>query len=148
MLVADVMQCMPNEVGELVHCVEFLIYNTPGPHGFSPRDVDRRWSLSTPLERELQPFQVSEFEPMEDYCREVFATYRELKVKVLAYLQSKSIERSDLKNRFRRNKTNRVGDKVIIRDQRQKKAGGRAPYKLPLHGPLVVKSLHLSLIHI
>ena len=32
MLVKDIMQCFPNETGELIHVVEFIIYNTPGPH--------------------------------------------------------------------------------------------------------------------
>ncbi len=45
MLVKDVMQCFPNEHGELLHVVEFIVYNTPGPHGYTPRDIDRRWSI-------------------------------------------------------------------------------------------------------
>ena len=65
-LVKDVMKCMPNETGELLHVVEFIVYNTPGPHGFTPRDIDRRWSLATPLERELQPFHINEFEPLSE----------------------------------------------------------------------------------
>ena len=44
MLVKDIMQCFPNETGELIHVVEFIVYNTPGPHGYTPRDIDRRWS--------------------------------------------------------------------------------------------------------
>ena len=115
-LVHDVMKCLPNEVGELMYCLKFIVYNTPGPHGFTPRDVDRRWSCVLPLEREFQPFQVAEFEPLEQFCRNLFRTYRELKVKVMTYLRDKSIERADLKNRFRRNKTIKVGDKVIVRD--------------------------------
>ena len=31
MLVKDVMQCFPNEVGELLDVVEFIVYNTQGP---------------------------------------------------------------------------------------------------------------------
>ena len=42
MLVKGIMQCSPNETGELLHVVEFIIYNTPGPHGYTPRDIDRR----------------------------------------------------------------------------------------------------------
>ena len=42
-LVKDVCQCFPNETGELLRVVEFILYNTPGPHGFTPRDIDRRW---------------------------------------------------------------------------------------------------------
>ena len=41
MLVKDVMQCFPNEVGELLHVVKVIVYNTPGPHGLTPRDIDR-----------------------------------------------------------------------------------------------------------
>ena len=33
--------------------VEFVIYNIPGPHGMTPRDIDRRWSMALPLEKEL-----------------------------------------------------------------------------------------------
>ena len=72
MLVKDVMKCFPSEVGELYHVVEFVIYNTPGAHGFTPRDIDRRWSVSAPLERELQPFQVGEFEPVQDYVSNLY----------------------------------------------------------------------------
>ena len=45
-LLKDVLQCGQEEVGELVHVVEFVIYNTPGPTGYTPRDIDRRWSVS------------------------------------------------------------------------------------------------------
>ena len=31
LLVKDVTQCFPNETGELLHVVEFIVYNTPGP---------------------------------------------------------------------------------------------------------------------
>ena len=70
MLVNDIFKSLPNETGELLHIVEFIIYNTPGAHGFTPRDIDRRWSLSLPFQRELQPLQVNEFEPLEDPCSE------------------------------------------------------------------------------
>ena len=122
--------------------VEYLIYNTPGAHGFTPRDIDRRWSAATPLERDLQPFQVQEFEPLEDYVRNIFRNYRELKVKVLTHLQSKFLERAELANRFRRIKSVEVGDRVILRDQRQKRPGGRTPYKQPLSDPMTVKNRH------
>ena len=52
----DVMQCFPNETGEPQHVLEFVVYSTPAPHGFTPKDIDRRWSLATPLDRELQRF--------------------------------------------------------------------------------------------
>ena len=75
MLVKDIMQCVPNETGELQYVVEFVVYNTPGPHGYTPRDIDRRWSMATPLERELQPFTVNEFEPLSDYVAKLLQNY-------------------------------------------------------------------------
>ena len=122
--------------------MEFIIYNTPGPHGYIPKDIDRRWSLSTPLERELQPFQIQEFEPVSDYIRKIFKAYRELKVKALTFLQDKSKQRAELANRFRRNKTVRAGDRVLLKDPRQQRAGGRTPWKQPLTDPVTVKEVH------
>ena len=113
MLVHDVLKCLPNEVGELFNLIEFIIYNTPGSHGYTPRDIDRRWSMSTALERELQPFQVQEFEPLEDYVRELFQNYGLIKTKVLTHLQSKSLERAELANRFRQSKTFQAGDRAV-----------------------------------
>ena len=80
MLVKDIMQCFPNETGELIHVVEFIVYNTPGPHGYTPRDIDRRWSVATNLDKELQPFSLNEFEPVTDYVAELFKNYREIRV--------------------------------------------------------------------
>ena len=62
-LVNDVMKCYPSEVGELRHVVEYLVYNTPGPHGYTPKDIDRRWATHSSLTRDLQPFAVPEFGP-------------------------------------------------------------------------------------
>ena len=75
-LVLDVVRCWPAEWPELLPVVEFLIYNTPGTYGYTPRDLDRRWSLAIPLEKELQPFQVAEFEPLSEWARGLFRTYR------------------------------------------------------------------------
>ena len=85
-LVTDVMQCFPNEVEELTHVVEFIVYNTPSVHGLTPRDLDRRWSAATPLERELQPFQIPEFEPASEYVARLFKTYRAVRAEVLSKL--------------------------------------------------------------
>ena len=32
---------------------EYIIDNTPGPHGYTPRDLERSWSLSLPLEEDV-----------------------------------------------------------------------------------------------
>ena len=57
-LVTDVLKCNPEEWSDLLPVVEYLIYTTPGPYGFTPRDIDRRWSSALKLEKDLQPFQV------------------------------------------------------------------------------------------
>ena len=89
----------------------------------------------------MQPFQIQEFEPVSDYIRKIFKAYREIKVKVLTHLQNASKQRAALTNRFRRQKTIRVGDRVLLRDQRQQRAGGRTPYKQPLTDPVTVKKI-------
>ena len=131
MLVKDVMKCFPTEVGELYHVVEFVIYNTPGAHGFTPRDIDRRWSVSAPLERELQPFQVGEFEPVQDYVSNLYKAYREIRVRVLKYLKQSAEKRAELANRWRKHKDITPGTKVVLQDPRHRQAGGRTPYKKP-----------------
>ncbi|MEC8937001.1 MAG: integrase zinc binding domain-containing protein, partial [Pseudomonadota bacterium] len=135
MLVKDIMQCLPNECGELQYVVEFVVYNTPGPHGYTPRDIDRRWSLATPLERELQPFTVSEFEPVSEYVANLFRNYREIRVRVLGWLHASSTKRAELANRFRTSKKVLPGMQVVLRDPRHRKAGGRTPYRLPYSDP-------------
>ena len=118
---------LSEETGALLHVVEFIVYNTPGAHGYSPRDIDRRWSLSTPLEKELQPFVVNQFEPLSEHTRKLFANCKQIRVRVLGWLREASEKRASLQNRFRRNKSVQPGDEVVVRDQRQRKAGGRTP---------------------
>ena len=77
------MQCFPNEVGELLDVVEFIVYNTQGPHGLTPRDIDRRWSLVTPLEKEPQPFALEQLETLSDFATNLFKNYRVIRVRVL-----------------------------------------------------------------
>ena len=57
-LILDVVRTARSYWSELLVVVEFVLYTTPGPHGFTPRDTDRRWSVGSPLEKELSPFQV------------------------------------------------------------------------------------------
>ena len=123
-LVKDVMKCFPNEAGELLHVVEFIVYNTPGPHGFTPRDIDRRWSVSSSLERELQPFQVGEFEPISEYVAKLFETYRALRVRILTFLKQTADKRAELVNRWRKQKDIVKGAKVVLQDPRHRRAGG------------------------
>ena len=80
-LVMDIMKCFPDEVSELLPCVEYMIYNTPGPHGYTPRDIDRRWSMRTPLERELHGVAVSESEPLQDTVKKIFNVYGQIRTR-------------------------------------------------------------------
>ena len=49
-ILLDVLAAPADMWCELLPVVEFLLYSTPGQHGYTPRDVDRRWSLAIPLE--------------------------------------------------------------------------------------------------
>ena len=131
MLVKDIMRCFLNEKGELLQVVEFIVYDTPGPHGYAPRNIDRRWSLATPLDKEMQPFVVAPFEPISEFASSLLRNYRHIRTRVLGWLKQSSAKRADLANCYRRSKKLKVGCHVIFRDARQRKAGGRTPYRLP-----------------
>ena len=88
MLVRDIAQCYPNEHGELERLVEYIVYNTPGPHGFTPRDIDRRWSAASSLEKDLRVFEVLPKEPFSDRIAEMYKTYRDIRVRVLSFLKN------------------------------------------------------------
>ena len=139
-LVLHVVRCWPAEWLELLPAVEFLIYNTPGAYGYTPRDIDRRWSLAIQLEKELQPFQVSEFGPISDWARNLFRTYRTLRGNVIRWEAEASEHRASLANRFRNKKQLQEGMRVGYRDPRQRKAGGRTPWKVPLE-PCAVEAV-------
>ena len=61
---------------------------------------------------------------------------------MLGWLRDSSAKRAENVNRFRRNKTVRPGDEVVVRDPRQRKAGGRTPYKQPYTDPALVLEVH------
>ena len=124
MLVTDVVKSYRSEWTELLVVVEFLVYTTPGAHGYAPRDLDRQWSLAMPLERELQPFQVLDFEPVSEYARNLFRAYRDMRAKVSGWYAATSEKRAELANRWRRAKQLEVGDKVVYRDPRAKAVWG------------------------
>jgi len=126
-LVHDVLQMSPEHWTEALPVLEFVIYNTPGPHGYTPRDIDRRWSLATPLEKELQPFQVLDFEPISEYAKKLFYEYRKIRHKVISGYGEMSEKRAELANRFRKTRELQPGMKVVYRDPRAKAAGGRTP---------------------
>ena len=133
-------KCFPYESGELLRVVEFIVYNTPGAHGFTPRDIDRRWSLANPLERALQPFVVQEMEPVSEYVGKLFSNYRDMWYKVVKHIKDAAQKRVDLANRWRRPKELGPGMKVLIRDPRHRQAGGRGPYRQPPESGVIADS--------
>ena len=144
MLIQDVLQAEPSYWTEVLPVVEFVIYNTPGPHGYTPRDIDRRWSLGAPLEHDLEPFDVLDFEPLSDHVRNIFAQYKQIRNIVLEHSRKSSSKRAALANRFRRDRKIVKGMRVVYRDPRVRAAGGRTPWKQPATEPLVVAEVSQS----
>ena len=88
------------------------------------RVLDRQWSLATPLERELHNLEAYEFEPISEYARTLFRSYRDLKVRIAGWQSAASEKKADLANRYRKSKEVKVGDRVLYKDPRRKAAVG------------------------
>ena len=78
---------------------EYIIDNTPGPHGYTPRDLERSWSLSLP--------------PVSDWARGQFQQFQELSAAVRAHWDKSSEARARLANRHRRAVDLKPGDRVV-----------------------------------
>ncbi|CAE7034866.1 pol, partial [Symbiodinium sp. CCMP2456] len=130
----DVCGVYPHEWSELLPVVEFLLATTPTQAGIAPRDLERAWSMAIPLERDLEPFTVLEWEPISEYAARLFRRYRELRAKVLDHRAEESAKRASLVNRFRVSKQLCAGDVVVLRDPRTARAGGRTPWRKQLSG--------------
>ena len=139
-LLNDVARAQPGDWGEFLPLVEYVIDNTPGPHGWTPRDLSHGWSAALPLEKELLPLTAYQFEPISEYARQLFLRYREIKVKVTQHWQNASEARSRLANRFRRDVAVSEGDRVVYRDPKVR-SEGRVPWRRALSGPWVVRKL-------
>ena len=144
LMVQDVMRCDPSEWSECLCVVEFVLYNTPGPHGYTPRDIDRQWSLAVPLSKDLQAFEFLEFEPVEEYTKVLFRAYKHIRAVVVGRMAESSAKRAQLANRYRKAKSFQPGDRVLYRDPRSRAAGGRTPWKEPLSSPWTVASVSKS----
>merc|ERR1711920_712877 len=95
-------------------------------------------SMGTPLERELHSQMVNEFEPMSERARTIFKCYELVRHQVLHAKKQKAMRRADLSNRRRYGKKVEVGDKVLVRDNRPGRTGGRTMCKSPLSEPATV----------
>ena len=68
-LLKSVFTCAPGEWAGLLPVVEFIRFNTPGAAGVTPRDLDRSWSIASPLERELLPLDEGESQSVAEVVR-------------------------------------------------------------------------------
>ena len=116
---------------------EYVIDNTPGPHGYTPRDLERSWSLALPLERDVLRAAL-EFEPVSDWARGQFQQFAELSAAVKAHWDKSSAARAKLANRHRL----KPGDRVVWNAPKARSEGaGRVPWKPGLTGPWRVKDV-------
>ena len=90
-----------SEWSEALCVVEFLIDNTPASHGFTPRDLDRGWSLGLPLERELLG-DVLQHEEVSEYARRVFGEFTKIRSAVVRHWDYASEARARLANKGKR----------------------------------------------
>ena len=120
----DILQAGPENWSEALVVVEFLLYNTPGQYGYTPRDLDRRWSLAVPLGKELRPFQVGDLENLTEYAKNLFRSYKEIRGKLRAAQALASAGRADKANKFRRPRELVNGKLVAYRDPPAIAAGG------------------------
>ena len=104
--------------------VEFIIYTTPGPSGFAPRDLDRAWSVGVPLAKDLAPFITQDSEYVSDYVRGLFAAYKQARDVIVTTMREASERSAARANRWRKPRQVEVGEFVVIRDPRTRAAGG------------------------
>ena len=115
--------------GELLPLAEFVIWNTPGKFGLSPRDLVMSWSLASPLARELLPFELPRREAVSDVAAAQFEQFRNLRQRQLALRARDGRRRAELANRSRSPRRPEVGDRVLYNDRDMRPAseacGGR-----------------------
>ena len=120
---------------------EYVIDNTPGPHGYTPRDLERSWSLAHPLERDVLR-DALEFEPVTEWARGQFKQFAELSAAVKSHWDKSSAARAKLANRHRRTVDLKPGDRVVWNAPKARPEGaGRVPWKPGLTGPWRVKDV-------
>ena len=101
MLLQEVVRCMPGEWGQCVPIVEWIRYNTPSRCGITPRDLDKGWSIVSPLERDLLPFEPARAETVSETARTQFDAFRKVRTVMLQYKIKEGRRRAELANRVR-----------------------------------------------
>ena len=134
-IIKEVVHGDADEWSELLPLVEYILDNSPGPHGYTPRDLERSWSLGLDLEKDLIKESL-QFEPITEWARKQFAQVRELSRKVAHHWEKASAARAKLANRYRRDVEFQVGDRVVWDSPLARPEGaGRVPWKRGLTGP-------------
>ena len=103
LLVHDVCKAHPHEWGELLYVLWSLSWIPRRPRQATVRGTWRevgRW----PLEKELLPFSVLEWEPISEYAKKLFRNYRDVRAKILEKQSAMAEARARLANRFRKKK--------------------------------------------
>ena len=137
-----VFECAPGHWGGLLALAEFVLWNTPGKFGLSPRDLVMGWPLASPLERELLPLELPRRESVSDVAAAQFEQFRRLRERHLALKSKESTRGAALANRSRSSRRPLVGDRVLYNDPKLRKAvAGHGPGKRALRGPFEVRAV-------
>ena len=135
----EVFKCAPGQWGELLPLGEFVLWNSPGKTSLAPRDLCMGWSLASPLERELLPWEPAKREAVSDVAAAQFEQFRRLREVHLQQRARAGRRRAELANRTRSSRRPEVGDMVMFKDPKLSKAvAGHAPGRRPLRGPFKV----------
>ena len=89
---------MPGEWAQCIPVVEFIRHNTPSQCGLTPRDVDRAWSIVSPVERELLPFEPAQVETVSQVARTQFDAFRKVRSIMLQHRYKEGRRRAELAN--------------------------------------------------
>ncbi|CAL1170400.1 unnamed protein product [Cladocopium goreaui] len=134
-IIKEVVRGETDEWSELLPLVEYILDNSPGAHGYTPRDLERSWSLSLDLEKDLIRESL-QFEPVSEWARKQFETFAKLSTKIKRHWENASAARAKLANRFRRSLDLHIGDRVVWQSPLARPEGaGRVPWKRGLTGP-------------
>ena len=86
-----------SEWSRVLPLVHYVMMNTPIlESGLVPRDLDRAWSLSDHVERELVPFPAPGKLPVDEWAKEVFRNFKLVEGSLSKYLSMTEERRAEL----------------------------------------------------
>ena len=113
MLITDVIKCLPGEWAQVLPLLEWIRTNTPTQCGITPRDLDRQWSIASPIDRELLPFEPPKHLTVSEVARTQFTAFQKLREAILQHTYQTGQRRAEIANRVRTDRQPEVGDKVM-----------------------------------